>query len=1193
MNGEIICVGTELLLGNIVNTNAQYLGQGLAELGINMYNQSVVGDNPARLKAALREAMERSDVIILTGGLGPTADDITKETVAEVVGAELELHEDVLCKLEEYYSRQGRIMPKGVEKQAQLPVGAKMFHNEVGTAPGFAIEKKGCKIITIPGPPREMKAMFDGYVKPYLKGASGRSILSNDLHIYGIGESEVEGLLGELLEGYNPTAATYAKLGEVTVRVTASAESEEEATYLKEDLTRKIADKLGAALYLVGEGDLSYTAVETLKSKGLKVATAESCTAGMLSKSITDIGGSSAVFEMGVSAYANEIKRKVLGVPETVLERYGAVSAETAAVMAKGVRTVAGSDIGIGITGVAGPEPSEGKPVGLVYIGMTDGERVWIRELNAAFGNDREKVRAYATLAALDLIRRYAAAYPAPMGGGAVHGEDIKILKNAADFTLPEDCAAMGLLPLSELFEISPGYLKSEPKTNPVALTPEEINGMNGMDMIGFVEDPDAHIGYEDIATDTDEFITEDFDEVAEDEEVAAEETTEKKPGFIIRVLKYILPWKGDRFGEVLRKIVFFIALVVFISTGIYLINYMRQGNVNEGMVEDAREVYTAASDGVDNSGMLLKYSELYKQNPDIVGWISIDGTKVDYPVYQCDDNDFYVTHDMSRKESRYGAIFADCKAKITLDGNSKNLVLYGHNMIDDSMFGSLLEYNDIKYYRKNPVIDFDTIYGEGEYKIFSVIITNVDKNQDNGMVFNYMRNSFANEKDFLSWIENVERRSIIETSVDVVASDEILTLSTCSYEFDNARTVVFARKVRDGESRRVNIKDAQKNPSPLFPQAYYDKYGGSKPKLEELSEDTSSEEVEPDTTETKIVLYKAGGKKIIFTEEELEICRDESGETEFGDIGNYVGYPLNDAVKKLNKDGFCINEVKYLEKDEEENIIMKQNTRAGTELAKGSGIDVTVTGEPQEVIPVDFVGLTLKEARKVANDCGLTYNVVIYASQEKKNTVIMQSLEPDKKTTERCITLYVSNGKSAVPKVLEVEEKTAVNILEKAGFKVECQQVETEKKEKVGKVISQNPTYGEQLDEGTLISLFIGIEEEKKDKDDKESTASGSNESAVVSELTEAIESELREALDSSEVSESRDKKGEKTSSKSTVSKLTIIDGAASKVTASKTSSSEKTTTEPEEEEDGPDQGYVPSETEPSDLGIDLTSED
>ena len=299
MNGEIICVGTELLLGNIVNTNAQYLGQELAELGINMYVQSVIGDNETRLEDALKEAMERSDIIILTGGLGPTADDITKETIAEAAGIGLIKHNDLLESLEEYYARQGRPMPRGVEKQAMLPEGATIFPNEVGTAPGFCTEIDGCKIIAIPGPPNEMKTMFQNYVKPFLKGVSGRSIYSQNLHIYGLGESEVANLLGELLDGSNPSAATYAKTGEVLVRVTASAETEEKARKKCSELTKKIADKLGSSLYLVGDGDLSTTTVETLREKGLKVATAESCTAGMLSKSITDVSGSSAVFEMG------------------------------------------------------------------------------------------------------------------------------------------------------------------------------------------------------------------------------------------------------------------------------------------------------------------------------------------------------------------------------------------------------------------------------------------------------------------------------------------------------------------------------------------------------------------------------------------------------------------------------------------------------------------------------------------------------------------------------------------------------------------------------------------------------------------------------------------------------------------------------------------------------------------------------
>ena len=1154
MNGEIICVGTELLLGNIVNTNAQYLGQGLAELGINMYNQSVVGDNPERLKATLKEAMERSDVIILTGGLGPTADDITKETVAEIVGEELFVREDVLDKLEHYYARQGRVMPKGVEKQALIPEGAEMFPNDVGTAPGFAIGKDGCTIITIPGPPREMKAMFDGYVKPYLKGVSGRSILSNDLHIYGMGESEVEALLGKLLEGSNPTAATYAKTGEVTVRVTASAETEAEANLMKEELTRKIADKLGSVLYLVGEGDLSLVAVETLKAKGLKVATAESCTAGMVSKSLTDISGSSAVFEMGVSAYANDIKKKVLGVPQSVLDTYGAVSAETAAIMAKGVRTVSSSDIGIGITGVAGPEPSEGKPVGLVYVGMTDGERVWIRELNAAFGNDREKVRAYATLAALDMIRRYAAAYPRHLGGGAAPGEDIKILRKVDDFTLPEGTTVMGLASLAKILELENEVKNIEEEKEPnAAPTPEE---MAGMDMIGFVHDPDAHIGYEDVAVETYDFITEEDSET----DATEENSSLKKDSFPLRALKYFIPWKGDRAAEVIRKIVFFIALVVFIAAGIYLINHMRQGFINEGLVDKAREVYTSTEEGTDDNGMLLKYGELYKQNPDIVGWIKISGTKVDYPVYKTDDNDFYVTHDMSRNESRYGAIFADCNAEISPEGNSKNLVLYGHNMIDDSMFGSLLEYNDLSFYRQNPVIDFGTIYGEGEYKIFAVVITNANKEQDKGKVFNYLRNSFSSDNNFLYWIENVKVRSIIDTDVDILPTDEILTLSTCSYEFEEARTVVFARKIRQGESRRVNTAAAKNNPQPLFPQAYYDKHGGKKPDIEIKYQSTAGLE----STATRIEAFAAEGEKVEITEEELEAGQDtEDAPIEFVEVDNYVGLSLPSAIHKINEAGLYISSVEYSGTDENLNTVMRQSVKKGSEVAKGSAIELTVSGTEKEVTIPDFIGLELKDAEELANETGITLSLVMCASVEKKNTVIMQSAEPKSVTKDRYVLLYVSNGRNKVPDVVKLSQNDAKKRLEQAGFKVKVKKVGTLDARQIGYVMSQDVNGGEYhyMDEAVII--YVG-KKMKNPADEEDKETSSKTESAEKDSSKGESSKESSSKKDSSKTESSKPSShGSTSSADKSSSQSSTVSSSVSSDTA--TDSSKDTTTSTE----------------------------
>lgn len=1176
MNGEIICVGTELLLGNIVNTNAQYLGQGLAELGINMYNQSVVGDNPARLKSAIREAMERSDVIILTGGLGPTADDITKETVASLLGVELILNPQILQNLEEYYARQGRVVPRGVEKQALIPEGAVIFGNDVGTAPGFAIEKSGCRIITIPGPPKEMKTMFDGYVKPYLKGASGRSILSNDLHIYGLGESEVANILGELLDGSNPTAATYAKIGEVTVRVTASGETEEKAILKKEELTRKIADKLGSNLYLVGEGELSFAAVEELRSKGLKVATAESCTAGMLSKSLTDISGSSAVFEMGVSAYANDIKCKVLGVPQEVIETYGAVSVETAAMMAEGVRNVSGANIGIGITGVAGPEPSEGKPVGLVYVGMTDGKSVWIRELNAAFACDREKVRTYATLAALDLIRRYAVAYPEALGGGAATGESIIILRNAADFTLPVGAAVMGLKSRDEIEKLKAAVEVEEPRevTPVVALHPEELESMEGMEMIGFVPDPDAHIGYEDIATDTEGFIT-DGDEEDMELELQLDVETAEKPPLIKRILKYLLPWKGDPVNEIIRKMIFLIALIVFVATGIYLIGYLRQGDVNSRLVEEAREIYQKAEEGTDDNGISLSFKTLYEQNPDVVGWINIAGTKVDYPVYQTDDNDFYVTHDMSREESRYGAIFADSNAQITPDGNSQNLVLYGHNMIDDSMFGSLLEYNNLSYYKENPVIDFDTLYGEGAYKIFAVIITNAYKEQDDGFVFNYRQNTFSSDNNFLNWIENVKVRSLINTDVDVVAGDEILTLSTCSYEFEEARTVVFARKIRQGESRYTNTKVAKKNKTPLMPQAYYDKNGGKKPEIDIEYQST----IGLQSTTSRIEAFTAEGEKVEIKEEDIDADNKEN--LTFIEMEDLEGLSLEEAIAKINEAGLHISSVEYTGTDGD-NIIMKQSIKKGSDVAVGSGITLTVSGSEVEITVPDFVGLSTEKAEELANEAGLTLSYIMCSSVEKKDTVIMQAVEPNTVTTDRYLALYVSNGRNRVPSVEGFTEKEAKSSLKASGFKVKVTKVKTLNAAQIGRVTRQSVAADEYYDMGETITIYVGKKSDETESEIAEETTSEEEsfedfeddpmqgympedgeeyEEPHYEEDGIVIDEEEIEEEDSSKTS-SKDKDSSKdstSSKKNTSSKKDKTDSSkttSSKVTSSKTSS-------------------------------------
>ena len=407
MNAEILCVGTEILLGDIVNTNAAYISKGLAECGIGCYYQSVVGDNPERLKTSLEIALNRAEIVIMTGGLGPTYDDLTKETVAVYFGREMELHAPSLEHLTKIFKRTSRELTDNNKKQAYMPQGATVFHNDRGTANGLMVQGDGKTVILMPGPPREMTAMFDNSVKPYLLSISDGVLVSKVIHFYGIGESALEHELKEYMEThFNPTVAPYAKEGEVQLRVTAKAENAQEAEKLLEPVVKEIVEKFPGLVYGVDVENLQNALVQKLMEKKLSIATAESCTAGFVSKRITEVSGSSQVFGCGVCTYSNDMKIKLLGVNPETLAQHGAVSQETAIEMARGVRKLSGADIGLSVTGIAGPEGgTEQKPVGLVYIAVSTGSREEVKELMLArgYGGQRELIRYLASSNALHL----------------------------------------------------------------------------------------------------------------------------------------------------------------------------------------------------------------------------------------------------------------------------------------------------------------------------------------------------------------------------------------------------------------------------------------------------------------------------------------------------------------------------------------------------------------------------------------------------------------------------------------------------------------------------------------------------------------------------------------------------------------------------------------------------------------------
>ena len=404
---ELIAVGTELLLGNIANTDAQMISQGLSQLGINVYYHTVVGDNPQRVRQAVDIARDRADILITTGGLGPTCDDLTKVAVAQAFGKELVYHEPSAQRIRERFAQRGTPVTENNFQQAMVPEGCTVLDNDWGTAPGVAFQAGGTHVLMLPGPPRECRAMFTHRVIPYLKSLADGVIVSRTLKLFGIGESSMEAQLREEMEAMtNPTLAPYAKEGECELRITAKAADEEAARALIAPVEERLRARFGPLIYGADVPSLEAAVFQLLKEKGLTLGCAESCTGGLIAKRMTDLSGVSAVFRGGVVSYATEVKHTVLGVDQALLDEFGAVSEPVARAMAEGARRVLGCDLAVASTGVAGPDPDErGNPVGLVYLALAAPDGTWGRKIQQGLG--RERVRHVSASHGFDLARRY------------------------------------------------------------------------------------------------------------------------------------------------------------------------------------------------------------------------------------------------------------------------------------------------------------------------------------------------------------------------------------------------------------------------------------------------------------------------------------------------------------------------------------------------------------------------------------------------------------------------------------------------------------------------------------------------------------------------------------------------------------------------------------------------------------------
>ena len=546
------------------------------------------------------------------------------------------------------------------------------------------------------------------------------------------------------------------------IKVSALGTDYDEIKSLCDKTAGEVMDLLGSAVYNDRGLHLQDVVVESLRARHLKISTAESCTAGLLSKMLTDVSGSSSVFEYGISAYANRIKNEKLGVSEQLLERVGAVSAEVAEAMAKGAKKEGEADLGLGITGLAGPEGgTEQKPVGLVFICLYDGEKFFTKRLNLPENKGRDEIRLRSAMEALNMVRLY--------------------LERNGDFLLTGKKD-------NDVFSVRENFSKAP---DPFA-----------------VQKPEQ------------KFVKKEPVPVSKANTAPAKKKKKKKGGA----------------KEIFRRIVMFISATVFLCSALYIGDYVYQGIKNKQEIDRLNGLYSG-NGMLDENGVNTSFYQLLEQNPDTVGWINVPNTQVHNPVVKTSDNDKYLTTNFEGEKSKYGTVFADMnnvfeKGPVT----STNTILYAHHMKDGQMFGELKKYRDLDFYKENPVISFTTIYSPTttRWKVFSVFIINTHRDDDNGNLFNYMRTEFSGESDFEEFIQNCYQRSIITTPVqDVTMSDKLLTLSTCVYDFDDARLVVVARQVRDGESESVDTSSAIINPDPVYPQVYRNRYGAGRTTVE------------------------------------------------------------------------------------------------------------------------------------------------------------------------------------------------------------------------------------------------------------------------------------------------------------------------------------------------------------------------
>lgn len=895
MNCEIITIGDEHLYGKADLSAVFRIYEHISGMGFDIASQTVIGSDMSQFASLFNTAIRRSDLIIVIGGFSNPHTLSSREAIAKALNIKMVNNPKIERHIKEFCEILGERFSNAYASLAQFPKNSIIFPNDTGVVYGNCIDIVDHKILILPSETEELENMFLKYVVPHLEPLRSTVFCERKICLFGISESAVAKRLKNNFETHNSRITTVQKGGCTIVSLRVRGKDNPTAESTAQKLVARIKNTFYDYVCSTSEEDLASIVVKRLVKENKKIATAESCTAGMLSQMITDISGSSKVFEFGISAYSNRIKTDALGVPETVIERYGAISEQTAILMAKNVREMSGADIGIGITGVAGPDKSENKEVGTIYVAMADKTHGWVRLLKPSGITDREQLRLLSCNTALDLIRRYLAAsnYSILKDGFDIHDlSHINVIyknpslggKNkygAAFKTNPSD-----VLSDEEIMQLLTNHIYTDVDEDNDDT--EQLNIKTENDFLLAENEPEEvqdNTPELESVFDIKEFVVEHDNENEEEtndatlseQPLSNTEVTPitlqdkspkeqpKKDSEFKKIAAYIaslmLPNKNDDIKKFVLKILSIVLAVIFIITGCIVISNASANSKNRKILSDIRQEWDSVAMKTGKTNLIFdSFDFLRNINEDTIGWLKINNTQINHPVVLADNNEFYLENNIYKNKSKYGTIFADSNVIIEPTRISQNITLYGQTFNDGSMFSELKNYRKLEYYKSHPTISLKTLYRDNVYKIFSVFIINTDPKDDNSYAFNFARPTFLDKSDFLAFAAEARVRSIINAPVDVIEQDELLTLCVPTDEFEGAKLVIMARRTRSNENYAVDTRLADVNANPVYPAAWYKAKGLNMPNTTSLingakepssSTDTITSDISSSGTET------------------------------------------------------------------------------------------------------------------------------------------------------------------------------------------------------------------------------------------------------------------------------------------------------------------------------------------------------